>query len=570
MITKNIFARHSLHALIIALMLSAQPASAIAPVITTQEEMDLELFETSNPGGKSFFQLLDKTQTTIGSKTLKNIMQNPLRTKQALEHRQNIIKEFIDPIFLNKIRQELIIFNRNEHGLYSLWQAQDSVQKAALQEFYFNITPLKQYNASPALLSALQVLSVGNMFGPLIEHALLHFFISNAVKEKYHIGCNHDHAHDHAHVHAGPTSQLVYNIYNAAHFSFHLMNLKGIYDHIMQKAFVIRSMQERLICASECIRSMRNLYHIAQKNPLVVDSIPQCNAIALLFDAPEKISEDDTSVQLIEILSANTFQGQPSVWSNIGNVLAAYHLMENAHALRSALAFVGAIDAHASIALLYNENKANHHPFTFAQYENHPTPQATMVNVWNPHLGNKCCTHSMQLGASEPNNSIITGDNAAGKSTMIKSMALAILLGQTFTIVPADFLSFTPFAKISTSIKHADNIQAGTSLFITETLKAQALLDALSAMGESDFSFAIFDELFKSTSFEKGQKTAYELIQTMANEHKRSLALVATHYEHLTNLQKQHPTLFKNYTSRARINPQGATIFELISEGIQK
>lgn len=556
--------KHFLYALMLIIVIA--PSLIIAdqiPVITAQEELDLELFETTSPGGKTFFQLLDKTQTMIGRKTLKKILANPLRTKPELEQRQNVIKELTDPTLSDTISQELAQFHGHEHALYSLWQTQDPVQKAALEEFYFGIAALKKYNASPALLSALQVLNVGNMFGPLIEHALLHFFISNAVKEKYHIGCNHDHAHDHDHAHAGPASLLIYNVYNAAHFSFHLMGIKGIYDHIRQKAVVIKSMQESLISASHCVQSMHHLYRIAQKNPLMPGYMPYYDSVARLFDTPNELPIDDTSAQLIELLRSNTFQGQASVWSNIGKVLAAYHLMENAHALRAALEYVGEIDAHASIALLYTQNQDNYHPYTFAQFQAHSAPQVSMVNVWNPHLGSKCCTHSMELGTSMPNNSIITGDNAAGKSTMIKSMALAILLGQTFTIVPADLVQFTPFAKITTSIKHNDNIQAGTSLFITETLKAQALLDTLeNKIGDSEFSFAIFDELFKSTSFEKGQKTAYELIEALGR-HRNSLALIATHYAHLTGLQGKYPEVFKNYISQARMNENGMPIFEL-------
>ena len=88
--------------------------------------------------------------------------------------------------------------------------------------------------------------------------------------------------------------------------------------------------------------------------------MPYYDSVARLFDTPNELPIDDTSAQLIELLRSNTFQGQASVWSNIGKVLAAYHLIENAHALRAALEYVGEIDAHASIALLYTQNQNNY------------------------------------------------------------------------------------------------------------------------------------------------------------------------------------------------------------------
>lgn len=550
------------YAFITTLSLNAvQYAQSSIPVITTQEETDLELFETTSAQGVPIFHLLDKTQTIIGRNTLKNILKNPLHTERELIARQNIIKQFTDQTLASAVTHELEIFKKHEYALYSLWQPQDPVQAAALEEFYFTMSALKKYNASPTLLSALQVLNVGNMFFPLIEHAVLHFLISDKVKETYHIGCsNHNHNHTNA-----DSAFLAYNIYNTIHSGLHLWNAKGLYDHIKQKALVIKSMQESLISASRCIESMRRLYNISQQQEGFKKYLPHYTAIANIFDETRTLPAGDTSSQLIEILAANTFQGQSSVWSNIGNVLAAYHLMENAHALRDALAFTGEMDAHNAIAKLYTQHQAEPHHYTYALFKTSEKPEARFMNVWNPYLGNACCTHSMELGATMPNNSIITGDNAAGKSTLIKSMALTILLGQTLTIVPADIVSFTPFAKITTSIKHVDNIQAGTSLFITETLKAQTLLDTLeNTLSETQFSFAIFDELFKSTNPEKGQKTAYKLISSLA-KHPNSLALVATHYAQLTNLEEQNPALFRNYISQSRTNDQGKPIFELIS-----
>lgn len=562
----NIFMRSIISSMLLTVSIQCQSNQSSIPVITQQEELDLELFQTTNPETKPFFDRIDCTHTVLGKKFLQNIIRQPLNNKEELENRQELIKALGEPTRMQAVNQALLAFKAHESALYDLWQPQDAVQEAALEEFYFKLTSLTSYNANPALLNVLQLCTTANLFAPLIEHLLLHFFISNAVKEKYHIGCNHDHHHDHDHAHASPASLLVYNLYNVAHFSFHLMGAKAIYDHITQKATVIKNMQHNLISASRCIESLHSLYTTGKNNPSIA-SLPHYQAVAELFEQSDLLPECDTSAQLIAILGTSTFKTTASVWSNIGNVLAAYQLMEHAHALKSALEYVGAIDAHASIARLYTRHENEYHAYTFAKYNNQTTPHASLVNVWNPHLGNACCTHSMDMGSGNPTTSIIVGDNAAGKSTMIKSMALAILLGQTLTIVPADQATFTPFAKITTSIKHSDNVQAGTSLFIAETLKAQALLDTLEyELKAGQFSFAVFDELFKSTSFEKGERTAMELISTLGKKYPNNLTLVATHYANLTELASQDPLVFKSYLSQKRRTLQGNTVFELTAK----
>lgn len=551
-----------LYALII-LSLNINGVPNQAPVITTQEEIDLELFETSNQESKPLFHFLDKTHTKVGSDTLKTILKNPLHTTPELEQRQNIIKTLTDSKTAYAIAEQLRVFKKHEDALYSLWQPQDPIQELALQEFYFNKPSLKKYNASPTGLNILQLLNVSSLSATLIEHIVMHFFISEYVKQQYHIGCNHNHSHDHEH--AGSITRMIYTMYNTAHFGFHVWNLKGLYDHIKQKATVIKGMQEKLISANQCIQSMHNLYLLSKHIPNITQHLPSYIHIKNLFEEPRSLELHDTSAQLITLLSSKTFQGKASLWSNIGNTLTAFHLMKNAHTLRNALAFIGQIDAHAAIAQLYTQRASESRAYTYAQFSTHNSPHISITHVWNPYLGNACCTHSMTLGNQAPNNSIITGDNAAGKSTAIKSIALAILLAQTLTIVPAEHAYFTPFAKITTSIKHVDNIQAGASLFVAETLKAQALLDLLEQTNNtpSHFSFSIFDELFKSTNPEKGQKTAYDFISSLG-KYPNSLALIATHYNQLTTLEDLSPQTFRNYFSRALPLEPNATVFELI------
>ena len=66
-----------------------------------------------------------------------------------------------------------------------------------------------------------------------------------------------------------------------------------------------------------------------------------------------------------------------------------------------------------------------------------------------------------------PNNVVITGPNAAGKSTFIKALSLSILFSQTICIVPASNFVLTPFTLINTYLNIPD-CKGKESLFEAE------------------------------------------------------------------------------------------------------
>ncbi len=527
------------------------PNQLTMPVITEQEENDLELFQTASQATKPLFYYLDRTITSLGKHELKNILKNPLTNTDQLIQRQNGIKTLVETALIDTIDKELHIFQRHEYALYRIWQEQDPIHKASLEDLYFNNKRLQKYNTSPLGLNVLHVAGIVGLSGTLLEHMVMHFLVSDKIKETYHIGCNHDHSNDSIKQNHNQYARVAYTLYNIGHLGLHLANIKTIYEHIYQRAQVIKNIQAQLISIHQCIKSMRTLYTIVKNNPSL-QSLTHYTAVQNLFEHPHQLDPQDTSAQLIQLLQTNTFGAHASVWSNPGNILAAYWLLHNAHALRNALTFIACLDAHTSIAKLYQERSCNTLRYSYAQYLQQDHPQAMFQDVWNPYLGDTCCTHSMNIGSPATRNMIITGDNASGKSTLIKSLTLAVLLGQTLTIIPAYQACYTPFAKITTSIKHADNIQAGTSLFVTEQLKSELFLESLNNdFKPGNYSFAIFDELFKSTNPTKGEKTAYDFIARLGNI-PHNLCLVATHYAQLKNLALQDPTTFTTYTAQSQ------------------
>jgi DNA mismatch repair protein MutS len=85
---------------------------------------------------------------------------------------------------------------------------------------------------------------------------------------------------------------------------------------------------------------------------------------------------------------------------------------------------------------------------------------------------------------------VLTGMNGAGKSVYMKSVALSIIMSQSGLYVPASTYRFTPFTQLMTRIGNGDNLLQGHSTFVCEMIQ---LREILSKANQS--TFVIADEL---------------------------------------------------------------------------
>ena len=103
----------------------------------------------------------------------------------------------------------------------------------------------------------------------------------------------------------------------------------------------------------------------------------------------------------------------------------------------------------------------------------------------------------------EGNVLFLTGANMAGKSTLMKSLGVALLLAHMGFPVAAASMEFSVLDGIHTTINLPDNLGMGASHFYAEVLRVKKVAQELS-MGKN--LFIIFDELFRGTNV----KDAYE------------------------------------------------------------
>lgn len=127
---------------------------------------------------------------------------------------------------------------------------------------------------------------------------------------------------------------------------------------------------------------------------------------------------------------------------------------------------------------------------------------------------------------------LLTGSNASGKSTFLKSAALAAILAQSVNTVPAGSYRSCCY-RIYTSMALRDDIRSGESYFIVEIRSLKRVLDAASVSDEAPVLCCV-DEVLRGTNTIERISASAEILSCLADMPIRVFA--ATHDMELTEL----------------------------------
>ena len=159
---------------------------------------------------------------------------------------------------------------------------------------------------------------------------------------------------------------------------------------------------------------------------------------------------------------------------------------------------------------------------------------------------------------------VLTGPNMSGKSTYMKQIALIIILAQVGSFVPADFAKIGIVDKIFTRIGASDDLLTGQSTFMVEMSEVANIVH-----NATEKSFIILDEIGRGTSTFDGISIATAITEYI-HSHIRAKTIFATHYHELTELEKKLE-LVKNY--RIEVRERGKEVLflrEIVQGGADK
>ena len=137
---------------------------------------------------------------------------------------------------------------------------------------------------------------------------------------------------------------------------------------------------------------------------------------------------------------------------------------------------------------------------------------------------------------------IITGPNMAGKSTYMRQVALLVLMAHIGSYIPAKSAQISLVDRIFTRVGASDDLATGQSTFMVEMNEVAYILNHA-----TKDSFIILDEIGRGTSTFDGLSIAWAVIEFINNQNRiGAKTLVATHYHELTELENRLAGV-KNY-----------------------
>ncbi|MCE4957356.1 MutS-related protein [Macrococcoides caseolyticum] len=142
-------------------------------------------------------------------------------------------------------------------------------------------------------------------------------------------------------------------------------------------------------------------------------------------------------------------------------------------------------------------------------------------------------THPVANDYTHHNSVLLTGSNASGKSTFMKTIALNIVLAQAINTTTSELFHYQP-GSVLTSMNLEDSLAKGDSYFIAEIKSIKRIIHAIE---HYPVTYIFIDEILRGTNTKERIASATAILNHINNNMNTTL-FAATHDIELTKILK--------------------------------
>jgi len=528
----------------------------ITDIINPNILTDLEIFEDNdNTDTNAVFGRLNCSESLFGESYLTEMLRKPIRNIKVLKQRQQIVKKMLEHHELNLLlKSSLVNFANIEANIMWFWKSNEDYDEGLNELVYFNfpymdfLNNFLNKNADIMFYSnwyKIIINPISTILSPLasvlIPLVIMKFTRSNVSTETF-------------------FSALKDSLFSTRKFQM----MFG--DNMIAKGAAVLSAGIWLLLyfqtSYSSVKSSKSTYNfmktLHQKVNMLttildnvenIDRMMNENCDEAYIELGEtvditKMRSDLT--ELKELFNNRTCRTESCLRDNKGIILSAYHnFMDDKNRLLLLLKYIGKIDAFFSIAKLIERQSSSSNKYCFVDFNNSKKPYLSLEGAWHPFLVDEPILNDIEMGKDNNRSTLITGPNAAGKSTFIKTLIMNVCLSQTLGIAAANKMTITPFKLIDTYL-HIPDCKGRDSLFEAEMHRCKKYINIIKNMKNDEFAFVIMDEMFSSTNYVEGYSAAYAILNKLSS-YNNSLSLITTHYTKLGKLEEATNGNIKNY-----------------------
>lgn len=319
--------------------------------------------------------------------------------------------------------------------------------------------------------------------------------------------------------------------------------LQYSYQQLAANITGIRDLHKSLVAVAHFTRALQDLESLVTHSPKLVE----VKAINHLTQTMNKNNWSDKYKELMALLSSSTFNSADSKVFCVSKVLLAHKLMQEVKdELVPALQAVAEFDAYCSLAQLYKEHVTKENSFTFAEFVENDTPQIQIDACWEPLVSDRqAVVNDIRLGIDGKGiRMMITGPNGCGKSTFLKSLGHAVIMAQSWGIVPAKQAQLTLFTGMRTSLDPKEDILNGISTFMAQRMRIGQVQEFVQESLMTEKTLIMLDEPYRGTTDYLTEECIYDFGKDVA-QLPNVVVCIATHVKKPVELARKGS--FANY-----------------------
>ena len=237
--------------------------------------------------------------------------------------------------------------------------------------------------------------------------------------------------------------------------------------------------------------------------------------------------------------------------SEIGSLLGCYYEIHSNLVYGEAILYSFSFYGYIMNLLNIFENIQNKH-IGFATFHDSSNNSLTIKNQYYAALMNEnYIVNDISIGK----NMVITGPNAAGKTTFLKTTMLNIIFTQQFGCGFYTDCKINPYTHIHSYLNIPDT-SGRDSLFQAESRRCKEIIDVVLNTTDKSRHFCIFDELYSGTNPSEATKSAYALLLWLSKRENVDFILT-THYVDMCSKIKKAGARISNWKMDAKEPAQG-------------